>query len=210
MDWVKQAKLNIFPLSVEKNNLANALREWEYYGDVNDLGRCGAKCELCGYPDIRYQFLITNKINGNHIFIGSECINNFNGGISVFDESGKKLDRSLAKKKVAHDLRKMIIDAKTKNVLNVLVKLNRTDKEFDMKKTVNYFKKRDAFSPKHLSLIFWRLDKNKISYNKSNFKVSIKKKEEKNQLLAMEKWKVDKIYDCLSSSQKEFLKNRKI
>ena len=43
-------------------------------------------CHLCDHSNIRYQFEIVNKQNGNLLLIGSECIKKFN--IEVVNDEG--------------------------------------------------------------------------------------------------------------------------
>lgn len=87
MSWAERAAANLLPLSKEKSDLANALREWRYTGDFHDLEAPIENCQLCDHPDIRYQFEIRNLLTGNTLLIGSECINRF--GIAATDEEGR-------------------------------------------------------------------------------------------------------------------------
>lgn len=205
--WLDRVKKNIFPLSNEKRNISVALQEWEYLGDMYDPGFDGEQCQICGHPDIRYQFEIVNKSNGNILLIGSECVKKFN--IRVIDLSGKVLDKKSADKKVDQDRRKLISNAEIRSVLNSLLQLSKVDDTFDILNFVKYYKDRGAFTPHQLFTIIWRLDKYKVLYKKSCFKTVIKKDVEKNQLTSMEDWKIGKIFSCLSVSQKSFLKKEK-
>ena len=90
MNWASRAAENILPLSREKMNLASALAEWLYTGDTYDLEKPIETCELCGHPDLRYQFRIENRHNGNELLVGSECINRFT--IRATDSFGRVLD----------------------------------------------------------------------------------------------------------------------
>ena len=79
------------------------------------------------------------------------------------------------------------------------------DNEFIIENFIEYFKERKAFTPKQLSLLIWRLRKADIDFNKSHFKLTIKKKREQENLLQLEDWKLKSIWECLSSSQKNSL-----
>lgn len=209
MSWMERVKKNIFPVSNEKYNIRKALDEWIYEGNMFDVEVADEICELCDQPHIRYQFEIVNTQNDNSLLIGSECITRFR--ISVIDEAGKKLSYDAAKKKVSKDRSRLVTESKEKSVLNALVKLATIDNEFAIEDFIQYFKERKAFTPKQLTFLVWRLEKVKIEFNKSHFKLTIKKNREKEQLLNLEDWKLKQIWDCLSNSQKQFvIQNRNI
>lgn len=63
------------------------------------------------------------------------------------------------------------------------------DNEFIIENFIEYFKERKAY-PKQLSLLIWRLRKADIDFNKSHFKLTIKKKREQENLLQLEDWKL--------------------
>lgn len=203
MEWIERVKINLLPVSEEKRDVKRALKEWKYLGDAYDLDFAEEVCQLCDHPGIRYQFEIVNTLNGNSLLIGSECINRFD--IGVMDNDGATLQGEKAKKKVSRDRNKLISDAKLRSVINTLVELSNKDDRFDINNFIDYYKEREAFTPKQLSLLIDRLDKYQIEYNKNYFKLTIRRKREKEQLLEMDSFKILKLWPSLSSSQKKFL-----
>lgn len=206
MTWIWRVSDNIFPLSVEKFDIRKALAEWRYEGEMYDLEVAEEVCEICGHQNIRYQFEIVNKYNNNTMLIGSECITKFE--IPVLSEEGYVLSNREAKRKVNRDRSKLVTEAKEKHVINSLVRLSALDKEFDIESFIQYFKQRKAFTPNQLAALIWRLDKAKIEYNKSNFKLIITRNREKQQLNDMEEWKLKKILPCMSSTQKKLIEHK--
>lgn len=198
---------NIFSVSVERNDLRKALDEWIYEGNMYDIEIAEEVCELCDHSNIRYQFEIINIHNKNKLLIGSECINKFK--ISVIDKTGNKLSNEEAKKKVNQDRNKLVTDAKIRGVINSLVQLSKVDENFEIDSFIKYFKENGAFTPKQLFTLIWRLGKYKVEFKKSNFKLSLKRSNNKQQLFEMEDWKVKTIWECLSSSQKEIYNSKK-
>jgi len=208
MSWATRAAENLLPLSKENDNLKVALKEWLYTGEMHDLEEAEEFCELCNHPNIRYQFLIENSYSLNALWIGSECINKFQ--ILAIDQSGQVLNESQTKEKVAKDRRKLITDAKEKSMINSLIALSVADDEFKIESFIEYYKKRGSFTPKQLSTLIWRLDKHDIEYKKYHFKTTIKRKKEKEQLENFAEWQINKIWKCLSSSQKEYCKKNSL
>ena len=202
MTWIERVAANILPLSKERRNVAEALREWVYTGDCYDLDAPIEDCQLCNHPNIRYQFVIFNQHMGETLLIGSECITRFR--IPAVDDKGNILSDEATKVRVKQDRSRLITDAKRRRMMNTLVRLASVDGEFDIQSFIDYFDERNAFTPKQLSLLFWRLDKVKVAYSKADFKMVIRRKREKEQLLAMPDWKLKKLRPAMSSSQLEW------
>ncbi len=203
MSWVENSAKNLLPLSNEKKAFSTALREWLYDGDMFDLENPIEACELCEHPEIRYQFKIVNRFNGNELLVGSECINKF--GITATDDLGNVLSRDASRKKVSKDRRHLVTEARKKRQINSLVRLAGIDKDFEISAFIDYVQDRGAFTPNQLSLLFWRFEKNRISYNSLDFKVVIRRDREKNQLRIMPKWKLRQILPSLSVSQRVWI-----
>ena len=209
MSWAANAAKNIFPLSNEKANLGKALPEWEYRGVTYDLETPQEICQLCDHEDLRYQFEINNKENGNSLLIGSECITKFSS-ITVLDEKGNALSITEAKQKVAKDRRKLITDAQTKSLLNSLVELAKKEEQFDISSFEADYKRRKAFTPKQLATLFWRFEKHQVPFNKSYFKIHIRRQKDKDALLALQDFQLEKMWPCLSPSQKKYVRKNRI
>mgnify|MGYP000047021215 CR=1 FL=1 len=201
MEWTERVKKNILPVSEENTDVRKALDEWIYEGFMYDIETPEEVCELCDHLHIRYQFEIININNQNILLIGSECISRFK--ISVVGPRGEKLSYDDAKKKVSKDRNKLVTEAKIKNLINSLVKLASVDADFDIENFIKYFKEYGAFTPKQLATLIWRLEKYKIEFKKSHFKMSLKRNKDKQQLFDMEDWKIKTLWDCFSNSQKE-------
>lgn len=203
MSWAERAAANLLPLSKERADLALALREWRYTGDFNDLEAPIETCQLCDHPDIRYQFEIRNLLTGDTLLIGSECINRF--GIAATDEEGRTLSREESRKKVSHDRRSLIEEARRKRVITALVVLANADSDFNILSFIDYFQTRGAFTPKQLSTLMWRLDKHGVAHQPRDFKLTIKRNREKDQLTNMPDWELRRIERSLSPAQKQYL-----
>jgi hypothetical protein len=203
MSWASRAAKNLLPLSREKSDLAAALKEWRYEGGFHDLESTDADCELCDHPDIRYQFEIRNLHTDSRLQIGSECINRF--GISATGEDGSDLDADGTRKNVSRDRQSLIEEARKKRVITALVALSQADAEFPILSFIDYVQDRGAFTPKQLSTLFWRFEKARVPYSPRDFKLTIRRQREKDQLLAMAEWQIAKLMLAMSASQRQFL-----
>lgn len=203
MIWASRAAKNLLPLRREKSNLQTALREWRYTGNYNDLEAPEEDCELCDHPEIRYQFEIQNLHTGSRLLVGSECINRF--GISATGEDGETLDAEASRRKVGRDRSQLIEEARKRRVVTALVALAHVDGEFKIESFIDYLHTRGAFTPKQLSILQWRLSKFGVAHNIADFKLTIRRNREKDQLLALEDWKLQLLWPALSPTQRQFV-----
>ncbi len=208
MNWIDRVKVNILPVSREHKDVAGALKEWTYDGEMYDLETPHETCELCDHPDIRFQFVIENRHNKNRLLIGSECVTRF-GGIRVLDQDGNALSSTEAKKKVSKDRRALIASAQTRSVINSLIELARIDTKFEISSFEDDYKRKGHFSPKQLSLLIWRFEERRIPFNKAYFNTNIRKTKDKKALLEMEDWKLRKLWRCLTPSQQQWVRGHR-
>lgn len=203
MTWAQRAARNILPLSRERSDLAAALREWRYEGGFQDLEAPDADCELCDHPDIRYQFEIRNRFTDARLQIGSECVNRF--GISATGEDGVDLDAAGTKKKVSRDRRALVEAARKRRVINALVALSHADPDFNITSFIDYLQDRGAFTPKQLATLLWRFQKLSVPFEVRDFKLTIRRDREKQQLIEMQEWQLERLVPVMSPAQKRFL-----
>ena len=202
MDWLTRVAATIFPFSLEQGDIAKALSEWFYTGDTYDLDEACEVCQLCGHDPIRYQFTIRKRHTFTELLIGSECITRFD--IHAVDAHGIDLDSKTTKQIVARDRQKLITDAKKRRMISALIELKKKDVSVDIDSFLNYYCDRDAFTPKQLSLLVWKLCKNAIPYNPADFKMTIRRKREQEQLLGLQEYQIKQIWPCMSNSQIEW------
>jgi hypothetical protein len=203
MNSFETVKNTLLSLSKSKRDYDLAVSEWDYFGDFHDNEVGNGTCQLCGQPNIRYEFQIVNRNNQNTLLVGSECITKF--GITVYDDYGNRITGHSAKARVMGDRRSLVASAKTQGVINALISLASKDNEFDFHKFISYYQERGAFTPNQLTLVMWRLNKFRISHEKSHFKLVMQRDREKQQLLRMEEWKLHQIKACLSGAQRGWL-----
>lgn len=200
-----RARTALLPLSREKKDLKRAITEWRPTGTVNADEECSDTCGLCGHKGLRYQFQIRNTQNGNELWVGSECIRKF--GIRGRNEDERELTELDTSQLLSTNRRRLVNEIRDRCVIKSLVELSAHDDEFDIDNFVTYWKGRGAFTPNQLALLFWRFGKYGIECERSYFKVSIRRRREKMQLLQMLAWKLDTILPALSASQRDLLRD---
>ncbi|XMB67742.1 hypothetical protein RI065_04305 [Mycoplasmatota bacterium zrk1] len=180
-------------------------KEWRYTGQVDDLGSDRTTCEWCGQNGLRYKFEIENKVDKELIYVGSECINKFD--ITVEDERGRVLAKRQSEKRLMKDKNRLIKKTRHERVINAMLKLANEDASVNFHDFISYYKDRNAFTPNQLSLLLWKLKKNNIEIDKKDFQLILRRNREKDQLISMPNWKVEQLWDCMSSTQKDWYKH---
>src|SRR5262245_6231069 len=137
MSWIQRVAHTLAPLSIEQDDLRTMVEEWYYTGNALDLEEPIENCQLCGHPEIRYQFEIVNENTGIELLVGSECIKKFR--ISAIDESGVRLDKDGSIRKVDRDRNRLVTDARHRRVINALVELSMREQEFDIESFISYY-----------------------------------------------------------------------
>ncbi|KFJ10201.1 hypothetical protein DR66_1279 [Delftia acidovorans] len=192
--YTQRVRDSILPLSVG-DSLPKAFEEWSVTENVIDHERPEEMCELCGQESLRYHFEIRNSLNGNQLWIGSQCILKFD--LSVF-EDGRVLSAADAKRKIQRMLEGMQQEA----CIRALEKVATVENNEILASALQFFRKNKYLSPKLGFVVLWRLNKNRIEYNPSFFKIDLKHDRHKVQLREMEESRVHILWPALSSSQR--------
>lgn len=188
----------ILQLSENQENIHVALKEWYYTGECEELEEADGVCQLCSKTGLRYYFTIENQYNQNQMDVGSECIKRFS--IDVLHD-GNLLSGEDAKKKVNRDRSQLIKESNYQSVLRSLTLLAEKDHELNIESFHKYYKEHQAFTPKQLATIIWRLDEFNIPYQKSRFKMKMRRDKERHDFFQLEEWRFNQIKKCLSQSQ---------
>ena len=195
-------------IAVKRKKFYKVKTEW-YFNEIvidnNDeveIDEERPSCELCEHEDLRWQFIIKNKLNENTLKVGSTCIKQFD--IVLIDKTGYSRTGEERDKKIDKTIRDKINDALFNNVLEALRKLWRKDKENReiIERAAKQWKEKNAFSPKMLFFLLCRFENNKIDFSKLSLKLNVRSDINKNQIEEMEEWKYLKIRSYLSDKHK--------
>lgn len=193
--YPKRVRDSIIPLSVG-STLPEAFEEWTFTERTEDHEQPIETCQLCGKESLRYHFEIRNSLTRASLLVGSHCILKF--GLSVF-EDGRKLSETEAKKKLTRLTQKM----QQESCIRALENLARKEQNEILIKALDYYRKHHYLTPKFAFVVLWRLNRTKIDYNPSFFKVALKRSQHKDDLKGMELSRVHVIWPALSSSQRD-------
>lgn len=121
------------------SDIDEAIKEWKF----TRMWTNRSSCELCGHTPIKFHFQIENRMNGNRLVVGSECIWNY---LEIPGAPNKKVlkkrlnqlrnrAKAIAEGQASpDDLRKLQLAQEMERDLNQLInRVCRPDKDIDVK-----------------------------------------------------------------------------
>jgi len=196
--YPQRVRDNILPLSVA-GSLPDAFEEWSFTDEMVDHEQPTETCELCEHEELRYHFRIRNALTKNTLWVGSQCILKFN--LSVF-ESGLRLSPLAAKKKLDRLTQQMRLESCLRSLRTLVVAENNDI----LANALEYYEKNKALTPKFAFVVFWRLQRNRIDYSPSFFKIELRRSKHREDLRNMQTDRVHLIWSALSASQRKVAK----
>lgn len=202
-NWTKKFTTQILAVSQEDKNADQALREWRFTGSVTDHGKPLARCGLCGHTGLRYHFMIANRQTGEALWVGSQCILNFD--ISVRSTAGIKLS---GRKQIQQELKHQIETDRITKLLAPLHQLYQQVGKADRRKVhwaVGKFQRRGAFSPKDLAWLFQAMRLVGINYPAEDYPLTLRAKQDRLEYAQLPLTARSMIDSCLTPKQREKL-----
>lgn len=196
--WLGNSIKNLIPLS-SSEEFKEALKEWDFSGEVIDHGKPIETCELCEHEELRYHYEIENTEKSNRLWVGSSCILRFQE-INVYDDDGIQLTGQAQRKRA---LDKALNEKRIDLALQPLRTLWRKDKNYRsyIERNVAHFKRKEAFEPKGLSVLCARMKIYGIEYDPKLFPVYLRSIKSKYELNALEGELLEWVRKCMSPQQ---------
>ena len=192
-NYSEKCKKNLLENSIEKESYEKAIDEWFFNHEVIDNAanenNKRSSCELCEHEDLRWQFIIINKNNNNHLKVGSSCIKQFN--IALLEKDGRMIygsDRNSKINKLINSARIGSSNKVTFELLNELCKVNRNIEQNSMFIDCwTQLKVNGTIEPKLALFLINNFIENNIDYSNIDIKIDVKKKLCKDQIGKMNK-----------------------
>ena len=199
MTYSARVSENLLPLSVNRT-LPAAFTEWYFTEHTHDHDDAIAECQLCDKEQLRYHFEIANRYTRKTLWVGSTCILRFE--VAVYGgrgPGGEPLPPKDAKRHLDNLMKKMQLDA----CIAALEKVSIKENNVVLKGALEYYTKNKCLTPKHASIVFWRLKANNVDFRPSFFKVSLSKDRHKAQIREMDQRRIDDIWPALTAGQRK-------
>ena len=122
--------------------------QWTHTGQFRDYGSPQAVCQLCGNTGLRYHFLIAHKETGEALWVGSQCVLNFDLSAEAVEQQKAK-----AKQQALVETQYQQLMAILQEVQQVYILLKQGDQR-KIRWIVGKFQQRGSFSPADLAWLF--------------------------------------------------------
>ncbi len=197
MSWAQTVTRNLLPLSVA-DTFEAAMQEWAATGDCEIREEADGTCELCEHEDIRYEFEITNDLNGNRMeAVGSKCITKF---IRLFDGEVEILGESNKDAYLARRARQALDAMRRDKAWGVLLAISRKNTDFPAAHLFESWEKGHT-----IKQLWWILSAGKhasIQVDIGLFNAAFRRERYRDQVRETPPWKYAKIRPALSSAQR--------
>lgn len=197
--WMENSIENLIPLS-EATDFKQALKEWEFTGEVIDYEVAEETCELCEHEKLRYHFEIKNTYRDNRLWVGSSCIMRFED-IAIYDNTGVSITDNAQRKQ---ELEKALKEKQIHIGLQPLRELWKKDIDYRnyIHSNVEHFKSKGGYLPFGLAILCARMKSNGIEFKPSMFPVYLRTNESKNQLSQLNNDLLENVKLCMSKEQR--------
>lgn len=202
-NWTKKISSHILAVSQETNDASKAFKEWQFSGSITDHGKPVAQCGLCGHTGLRYHFMIANRNTGEALWVGSQCILNFD--ISIPQTAGRKPPSRKEKQK---ELKNYAENIRITKLLIPLKELYQQVGKADRRKVhwaVGKFQRRGAFSPKDLAWLFQAMRLVGIGYHAQDYPLTLRTKQDRLEFNQLSLTARAMIEPCLTDIQQKKL-----
>ena len=205
--WIEIANLNLIANSVCKSDFEEAINEWYISEKIIDnylrytSNSILPSCELCEHEKLRWQFEIKNKNNGTKLLVGSTCITKFDIPLG-FDKinffHGDIRDKLLIKK--INTIKNKYIQDHLNQLLHEIASSSIEDKE-EIIEIYQYWEKSGSFTPKMAYVFVSKCLLNKININEINLSITLRKIDDRIEILHLSEDEYNLIYPYLEKTQ---------
>ena len=175
-------------------------RQWAYTGSFRDYGQPSAVCEMCGTPGLRYHYLVAHRTTGEAIWVGSQCVLNFELG----EETQKH--RLKAQRDAQQALHEQIHQDRVQSLIEQLQAAYQKAGQSEQRKIrwmVGKYQRRGAFSPSDAAWLLQVMLVCGVQPEVENFPISLRTKREKAELRGLSVTEKKLVTACLTDEQKQ-------
>ncbi len=197
--WIVRGQDNLLAASRAKD-IVRAKREWRITYAFEDLGAAVGTCDLCGHPDIRYEFEIVNSTTDRHLWVGSECIKKF---VPVFDDGVEVTDETRKAQIVDRIAADAMAKGRKERAFKLLTTLARRDHRFrDSSWRDNWSL---GYSVKQLQMIAVVARQASTPFNAADFRINTRRGRVLEQLYGLQDWQYRQLRSALTASRRREL-----
>ncbi|MBN2046159.1 MAG: hypothetical protein JW757_14140 [Anaerolineales bacterium] len=158
----------------------NFFNQWTHTGQFRDHGKPIAVCDLCGNRGLRYHFLVAHRQTGEAIWVGSQCVLNFDlseGAMLVRQRQARQVTEEAAK-----------VEANQTQLIHMLSQLQgiyqlaSKQEQRQIRWMVGKFQQRGGFSPADLGWLFAAMLASGHQLDPASFPLILRAKKDRQEL----------------------------
>ena len=177
--------------------------QWTHTGKFRDHGKPVAVCDLCGNTGLRYHFLVANRQTGEAIWVGSQCVLNFDlserAVISRQRKSRQEKEESANMEEPQAHLTEMLAQ------LQGIYQLASVSEQRQIRWMVGKFQRRGGFSPADLGWLYTAMLASGIRLDAHLFPMILKTKKDRGELRKLSASALAWLEPALTDKQREKL-----
>jgi len=170
---------------------------WTHTGQYRDYGTPQAVCQLCGNTGLRYHFLIAHKETGEALWVGSQCVLNFDLSAEVVEQR-----KARAKRQASAEKQYQQLVAVLQEVQQVYALLKEGDRR-KIRWIVGKFQQRGSFSPADLAWLFQVMAMCGCVPDFPLYSLALSTKQDRSEILQMGISGLRLIASCLTDEQRK-------
>jgi hypothetical protein len=171
--------------------------QWTHTGQFRDHGAAKAVCQLCGNTGLRYHFLVAHRKTGEAIWVGSQCILNFDLPPEVVKARKSQFKKQTAAEKDHQQL--MVVLREAQEIYECLEERDR----WKIRWIVGRYQQRGGFSPADLAWLFQAMAIGGLVPSFHNYPVVLRSKADRYEIKNLGVTGLRMISICLSAAQRK-------
>ena len=176
------------------DDFSSALEQWQSSGKCNDYGSPIMTCQLSDIEGYRFLFEISSETAGQTLWVSMECILAL--GISV-SRDGQKLSAPRARA----ELERAVWVKRREACIVALMEHGMAKLDHALLRAISMFREHEALSPHYASLVFSILEREKIDHEPGFFRVFLRRKQDRQEIMAMSPWQVWRFWRAMTPEQ---------
>jgi hypothetical protein len=173
---LRKIENSILKVSQEDKEIEKARREWRFTGSFKDHQKPCTSCELCGNTGLRYHFRIVNQYTGEALWVGSQCILQFD--LSQSQRSYRAKSDSDKRRQIQAEIQTAQITRLLYPIQQLYEQVGKSDRR-KIHWAVGKFQRRSGFSPKDLAWLLQAMQMLNIPYPADGYTLTLRSRQDR-------------------------------
>lgn len=180
-------------------NIKEALAKWYCSDHCYDYGQPITTCQLTGIEGYRFLFEITHDTRDISLWASLECVLALR--LPVIRQG-----ETLSAPRARAELERAIWMKRRESCVVALMEYGMATLDHRLLRAIAVFRDKEALSPKDADLVFSVLEREKIDHEPGFFRVFLRRRQDRMDIMNMAPWQVWRFWGALTPSQQQEVK----